>query len=205
MFQLNNLEIRVEEFQGSKIYTADNCLKYPEKIVQYLNSTSTPLWKNNEPNSLNGIFFDDRRHRITEGTTEFRNKLKEVCGAKEDVYKEIYSNYTNFYEDPFNDYKSKFWYPHIDSGYTALIYLNKYDGAGTNLYEQVEPDYDNIPEHSKPWRDRYKYKVIKRLEAKFNRLVIFDGKKFKHGMAIEDDTFFHQRRMNIAVFFAGLV
>ena len=201
MFELNNLNVVVEEFNDSKIYTVDNCLKHPEKVIEYLNNTETPLWKVNEPNSLNGLFFDDRRHIITEGTKEFRNRLKEVCGAKEDVYGEVYSNYTNFYEDPFNDYKSKFWYPHKDGGYTALIYLNKYEGAGTNLYEQVEPDYEDVTEHSKPWRDRYKYRVIKTLESKFNRLVIFDGKKFKHGMAIEDNTFFHQRRMNLAIFY----
>jgi hypothetical protein len=201
MFELNNLNVVVEEFNDSKIYTVDNCLKYPEKVIEYLNNTETPLWKIEQPKTLNGIFFDDRRHIIKEGTSEFRKTIKDICGAKQDISEEVYSNYTIFYDDPFNDYKSHFWYPHLDEGYTALLYLNNYQGAGTNLYEQIESDYDDISEHSKPWRDRYKYGVIKTLESKFNRLVIFDGKKFKHGMAIEDETFFHQRRMNLAIFY----
>jgi hypothetical protein len=199
MFEMNELNISVENFQDSKIYIADNCLKHPEKVVEYLNTTKTLLWKIEQDGSLNGLFFDDRRHIINEGTNSFINSIKNICSAKQ-IDNSVYSNYTLFYEDPFNDYKSNFWWPHTDDGYTALIYLNQYEGAGTNLYEQISPDIENVSEHSRPWREKHKYKVIKTIQSKFNRLVIFDGKKFKHGMAVENDIFFHERRMNIAVF-----
>jgi len=200
IFSVNdNLKIESEDFLDSKIITIENFLKYPECVVEYLNNTSTPLWKINEKNSYNGIFFDDRRHIIKDDS--IKDKLQQfACGQKE-AYGQIYSNYTLFFNNSFNDYKNNYWWPHRDVGYTALIYLNHYDGGGTNLYEMVEKDDIMCNEHEQPWRPRNKYKKLKTLNCGFNKLVMFNANKFLHGMAIEDDVFFNERRINIAVFF----
>jgi hypothetical protein len=65
----------------------------------------------------------------------------------------------------------------------------------------VEQDNIMCNEHEQPWRPKDRYRILKTLNCGFNKLVMFDAKKFLHGMAIEDETFFNQRRINIAVFF----
>ncbi len=62
-------------------------------------------------------------------------------------------------------------------------------------------DYDSIPEHSAPWRQKEKYKKIKTLIPKYNRLVLFDGYKFPHGMNITNDRYFSNEYRNNQVFF----
>jgi hypothetical protein len=69
------------------------------------------------------------------------------------------------------------------------------------LYEVIEDDPWNSPEHLKPWRPKSKYRVIKALEARYNRLVLFNGRQFLHGMSIDDDAFFKDYRFNQAIFF----
>jgi hypothetical protein len=58
-----------------------------------------------------------------------------------------------------------------------------------------------MPEHYAPWRLKTKYKIIKQLQGKFNRLIMFDGAKFLHGMDISTDDFFKVRRINQVLFF----
>jgi hypothetical protein len=50
-------------------------------------------------------------------------------------------------------------------------------------------------------KNQDKYKIIKTIQSKYNRLVLFDGKRFLHNMAINNDAFFYQKRMNLATFF----
>ena len=200
IFSVNEeLEIQVENFLDSKIITIENFLKYPEYVVEFLNNTQTPLWKINENNSHNGIFFDDRRHIIENNS--IAQKIQKFAEGQKNLYEKVYSNYTSFYNNSFNDYKNNYWWPHRDSGHTAIIYLNHYTGSGTNLYDMVEQDNIMCNEHEQPWRPKDRYRILKTLNCGFNKLVMFDAKKFLHGMAIEDETFFNQRRINIAVFF----
>ena len=208
MFDINDIiDVRVEQVQGSSIYYIDNFFNEPEKIVDYLKNTPCPLWKGNERPSNNGVQFEDRRHHIAdESITYIQTMLSELSGDQiypESNGKDIFSNCCFFKNSSFNDYKNNFWNPHKDGGYTAIIYLNKDSGPGTNLYETVEPDVNKMPEHWEPWRQRSKYKVIKTIESVYNRLVLFDGKKFLHGMAIEDDRFFHEERLNVVLFLKG--
>ena len=46
-----------------------------------------------------------------------------------------------------------------------------------------------------------KYKIIKTLEPKYNRLVLFDGDEFPHGMNIVNDMYFSNEYRNNQVFF----
>jgi hypothetical protein len=45
-------------------------------------------------------------------------------------------------------------------------------------------------EHYRPWTSKSDWKILFSFKAKYNRIVIFDGKKYKHGMDISDDRFF---------------
>ena len=69
------------------------------------------------------------------------------------------------------------------------------------IFPKNEPP--NYPEHYKPWRSKENYRLIETLEPKFNRMVLFDGLKFFHGMNIcNDDYFSDQYRMNQVLFFS---
>jgi hypothetical protein len=75
--------------------------------------------------------------------------------------------------------------------------------SGTNLYENIIPEkhLDGF-EHYIPWRSKTNYKLIKTILPKYNRLVLFDAKKFLHGMNIcNDDYFENHYRFNQVFFF----
>ena len=105
----------------------------------------------------------------------------------------------------FNDYKNNYWWPHLDRGYNAIVYLNTNDYvSGTNLYENLNLDEEplNCPEHFTPWRNKNNFRLVKTLMPRYNRLVLFDGLKFHHGMNICNDDYFHESyRFNQVFFF----
>jgi hypothetical protein len=202
IFEINNLNnIQIETFQDSKIYTMDNFYKYPEEILNYLLYTHAPsLWKECDTPSFNGIHFLDLRHKIDD--LNFKNvgiQLSNICNQTAHSLGTVKTNFIKFLNKEFNDYSNNYWAPHFDMGYTAIIYLNSVDAA-TNIYEQLEDDKWTSPEHFEPWRSKQKYKIIKQLRGRFNRLVMFDGAKFLHGMDISNDDFFKFFRMNQVLF-----
>lgn len=203
MFEINDLSnIQVEVFNGSKIFIADNFYKHPEQILDcFLHRKAPTLWKGNEQPSYNNIHFLDLRHSFN--NDEFFKvglKLSEICGQSAPASSTVKTNFIKLLNKEFNDYENNYWGPHRDFGYTALIYFNTVP-AITNIYEQLEEDCWTTPEHFAPWRSKTKYKIIKQLEGSFNRLVMFDGKKFLHGMDFSNDDFFKVFRMNQVLFF----
>lgn len=203
MFEINDLSnIKVEVFAESKIFIADDFYKYPEQILDYFLHNKVPnLWKGHESPSFNNIHFLDLRHSFD--NQEFSKvglALAKICGQTAPAANTVKTNFMKLINKEFNDYKNNYWAPHRDFGYTALIYFNDIDTA-TNLYEQLEEDYWNTPEHFEPWRSKKKYKIIKQLKGKFNRLIMFDGKKFLHGADFSNDDFFQIFRMNQVLFF----
>ena len=209
MFEFNNIEkIDIETIDGSNIYTIDNFFKDPESIVEYLLSTPPFVHKGHERPSFNTIHFFEGRHVIANPQIGVIQKtLAAIFGGNELQTNQICSNVASFKDPIFNDYKNNYWWPHRDLGYNCLIYMNKLDMDGTNIYHEVSPEdgvylrENKINEHQAPWRSKKFYSIIKTIPAKYNRLVMFDGKKFLHNMAINDDTFFHQYRLNLALFF----
>jgi len=208
MFEINeNSNIIIENFLDSKIYTIDNFFKNPNEIVVYLEENNPKIHKDWELPSCNTVEFFEGRHYIEhDSVLSIQKKLIELCGSKSIPSNKIYSNIAKFFSKEFNDYKNHYWWPHRDDGWNALIYLNKKVIAGTNLYEEVSNDQEcmvnkRMREHDEPWRKKENYKIIKTLESSYNKMILFDGKKFLHNMAIVDDTFFNERRMNLAMFF----
>ncbi len=202
MFEFNDNNLIVEEFNGSSIYYIDNFYKDPDKVFDYINSHESILWKSWEKPSYNGQLFLDERHDFIDNEfTIVTNRLSLICNQKVDEENKIVTNKTKFIDYNFNDYFNNYWGPHRDLGYTGIIYFYDDKDAGTNLYEKVQEDIWNEPEHFSPWRSKSKYKLIKQIEAKFNRLVLFNGKKFLHGMNISNDRYFKEYRINQVIFF----
>jgi len=201
MFEISLKNMTSYMFNGSKVFEIENFYQNPNLVINYILSNDPLVWKSWDQPSYNGHFFSDLRHNITdERFVSVSTILEKLTGQLVTEPKKILTNYTKFYYNSFNNYKQNFWAPHEDLGYTAIVYLNKYTGPGTNLYERSGLDYWTMPEHYEPWRNRKKYKIIKTFEAKFNKLILFDGNRFCHGMAIEDETFFETYRFNQAIF-----
>jgi hypothetical protein len=209
LFEFNDIKnIDIETIDGSNIYIIDNFFKNPDDILEYLLTTPTPVLKAYEYPSFNTVHFFEGRHVIDDPQIGvIQQELMNICGGKLYRPNKIFSNVAHFKDPVFNDYKNSYWWPHRDPGYNCLIYMNKMPTDGTNLYEELSPDdqlymYQNkINEHQAPWRPKHCYNILKTIPAKYNRLAMFDGKKFLHNMAINDDTFFHQVRLNLALFF----
>ena len=80
--------------------------------------------------------------------------------------------------------------------------LNKFSYPGTNLYEGNVDDYI-LSEHSEPWKSKTEFVLLKTLEARFNRLIFFDGLNVPHGMGVSSDLFCDEIRLSQVMFFEG--
>lgn len=217
IWEINDVSnMKHETFEGTHIWYMDNFYKYPDLVLDQITSKVPPIWKSEDKGSFNTIHFEDRRHIIPiPELKEVYGKVGELIESKDpgrgnsNDHGYLFTNHTIFYSDPestkFNDYKSNWWWPHIDSGYNGICYLNKdsNDEVATNLYRTIKPDpnYTKFPEHRRPWIPFEYWERVKFFRAKFNRFVLFDGRKYYHGMNIENDKYFHEFRLNQVFFF----
>lgn len=209
MIKFNNfVPSDVQYFQDTKIVIKDNFFNNPYNIVSLLKNNPPCLWKLDdkvEPGytNYNSIKYLDQRHHINgQPVKELYDHVSSFLN-KEPASTEIKSNIFRMIDAEYNDYKNNYWCPHRDDGYTMIVYLNLEEGVtGTNLYEKIKEDHpENFSEHSDPWRSKDKYNLLYKFSSKFNRAVIFEGKKFLHGMAIDNKTFFYTDRMTLTLFF----
>ena len=201
MFKLNNrLQIKRETLQESVIYYIDNFYLHPKEVEEYLFDKDTPLHKIEQKPSYNNIHFEDRRLiKEDERLHSVVDFLSQICNQKPETHC-IVTNMQRFFTNDFNDYKNYVWWPHQDNGYNGIVYFS--DECGTNLYSTDTTDeLPNVPEHYKPWRLREKYKILKTIEPKYNRLVLFDGFKFPHGVDICSDRYYGEEYRKNQVFF----
>ena len=208
MFEIRkDIEVKEEIFNGSKIFTIDNFYEDPDAILDYALNPLPPLWKMEDQPSYNNVYFEDRHSEIFCKEVEpVFYSLQSLCKQDFNNFGEFEANVSRFKKDSFNDYKNCYWIPHNDIGYGAIVYLNKDDTkSGTNFYECLDPENEppeDITEHQDPWRSKEKYKVIKHIEPKYNRMVLYDGMRFLHGMNIcNDDYFGEEYRVNQVYFF----
>ena len=212
MFEISrNLTINLEVFRDSKIYTIDNFFQDPYSIVDYFLGIVPPLWKtgytdedDNRKTSYNGIHFEDRRHIIeSEEIEKVYDFLSFLCDKEPCSRNTLCTNVTRFKKTEFNNYENNYWWPHFDEGYTVIVYFNTDDEvSGTNLYDCLEEGYEPKLEHECPWVSKKTFSLIKTLCPRFNRLVLFDARKFRHGMNIANDLYFDEGyRFNQVFFF----
>lgn len=209
IFEINDLsDIQEEVIDGSKIYIKDNFYKNPELVLEFIESHQAEVWKSNEKPSYNMIYFEELRHHIhVEDLSFIEDKISKIIKQKPSKNNTLATNYIKFRNTEFNDYTNNYWWPHVDSGYNAIIYFDKFDEEipGTNLYRKTNEfkyDQHEFPEHFKPWIKKEYWEVLHTFQSKFNRLVMFDGKKFFHGMSINDNRFFFETyRKNQVIFF----
>lgn len=206
MFDISkNISIQMEIFKDSKIYTIDNFYDNPDSVVEYFLKITPPLFKIDQKPSYNSVYFEDRRHRIESDEILKVYKFLEFICEQSPASTRIVTNASKFKKCSFNDYQNNYWWPHLDYGYTGILYFNLNDHvSGTNLYEllnskEYPPD---CSEHFAPWRNKNNYRLVKTLIPRYNRLILFDAIKFYHGMNICNDDYFSENyRFNQAFFF----
>ena len=193
MWELNdNLNVTHITIDGSPAYIIDDFYKYPDKIARFLFCRNTPLWKMHERGTRNGRDFEDRRFDIGSEKLPAHDFLQKLCGQEIlDNEPALITNCHRFLRSPYNDkYKSHYWWAHTDKGYNGIVYFNKNDNVnGTNLYDADTWNVVEVPESVNPWLPKIYSKILHTFEPKFNRCVFFDGLKFPHGMAINDDRY----------------
>lgn len=204
IFDINNSDVSIQNFHGSKIYIIEDFYKYPDKVFDFINQHPLRYWKESDRPSYNKILFYDRRHDIiSDDFVSVTKFLESTCNQKTEFKNRIFTNTIKFKNHKFNDYKNNYWRPHVDEGYNAIIYFNTFECDGTNLYKPLSGVDSNVyPEHYKPWVKKTDWEVLKTFTSCYNKLVMFDGKKFHHGMSINDNSFFDKTlRFNQVVFF----
>ena len=201
MFEINpKIEVKKEELLGTTIFVIEDFYEKPDEVFNLLFNREIPLWKIDETPTVNGVHFEDRR------TIEYNYSLKKVYEYLKTLCNqnyfspEIVTNVTKFYEHDYNDWKNYIWWPHRDTGYNGIVYFS--DECGTNLYSTNTTDeLPDVPEHYKPWRLKENYDIIKTIEPKYNRLVLFDGFKFPHGVDVCNNHYFGDEYRKNQVFF----
>jgi hypothetical protein len=207
IFDLNeNANVVKEPFMGSNLYYIDNFYKNPDSILEFFSKSPknkhTP-GRDTNAETLNGIYFDDDRITIENNeVSKVWNHLSDICGHSP-VDIQVLTNHFRFRDKNFNKSKDNFWYPHIDHGYTAIVYFNKNDTiCGTNLYRSIQEDLPiSRGEHVDPWRSKQNWELLTTLKPAYNRCVIFDGEKFPHGMHITDNCYFDEEYRTNQIFF----
>jgi len=209
LFEINTeAEVLIEKFEDSQIITIKNFYKHPYGVLEFIQDHEPTIYKRNETNSHNKREFLDQRHEIkTKDITPVYQYLTQFDLGDPIGQDVIVSNVIQFFNPTFNDYKNNFWWPHQDEGFNAICYLNHGKFVGTNIYKpltnpaRLKLFRRSFGEHYNPWESKTKWEVIKTVDSEFNKLVIFDGCRYYHGMAIEDDRFFNETRINQVFFF----
>ena len=218
-----NLSSDVEEIElpyfEKKYFIIDNFYEDPDEVNRYIDEYATyELFKGGVTGSLNGIKFSDKRHsKLIPSLKEVSDVIMKVCGARtlRSDPTQLLTNTFQMHDKEWNNWKDNYWWPHLDHGWTCLIYLNKDGCEGTNLYHKkgfpkqmgLVKGLDNVirkgaeanAEHVQPWIPKSEWYCAHNMESKYNRAVIFPSRIY-HGQNIASDRWFNEVRRNQVIF-----
>ena len=209
-FEINeNCKSSVEFLEDTEIHYLDDFYKNPQEVVDFILSTKATYHKQQFP-GYNSEYFHDMRYEISTDVSHVYGFLSKLCNQKPaesqggDEF--VIANYMSFCDYPFNDYQNNYWWPHVDFGWTALVYLSDDEESGTNLYRCLEEsenqDRANTHEHLHPWRPKRYYELVKSIKPRYNRCVMFNGGDYLHGQNITNKKYFgNVFRLNQVLFF----
>lgn len=205
---------------GTKAFRIDNFYSNPGFIFDVINTTPPVKMNSDEygnTTGFNGYEFLDLRHsRVVPRLKDVADSLIKEIGCIKYVEGDtdvdptiLKTNFMQWRNTEFNDYKNNFWFPHYDTDWTCIIYLNESETNGTNVYEPVDEEYvkdylANGHEHINAWHPKDKFKLVDYLEPAFNRAYVFRAGKLLHSAAVDDETYFESNgmmRLNQVMFF----
>jgi hypothetical protein len=198
LFELNP-DYEVVSFDG-QIMIIDNWYKNYDQIIEVMEQ-QTPVYYNYVTSSGiqpdNGKKYHDCRVLLTNTSLDekYISTLKEIekiitkgSPGLELTFTSpglVFNYWKNENKNLRNNIQSL---PHVDSpaAFACVIYLDKICSGGTNIYDieenvSVNPGLVDITN----FQQTFKYKVVKSIKAKPNRMVIYPGNIW-HGAFIED-------------------
>jgi|TARA_R100000278_G_C5443624_1_gene154593 hypothetical protein len=209
----------------------DEFYKYPDLVVEEIKSLTAATFKIRQieidDESYNDKFFRDHRgdglyrglYRLTWDLAKLVKQPPTTVDAMEEFKMgNLFTNHCTIYRHPFNEMENSYWYPHIDSGWNGIVYLNKNDSGnnGTNIYSirrnkrKIIDRTMNNHEHHYPWIPKSQIDRIAYIPSKFNSFAFYNGVKYFHGMHIGDDQYvcdmgeeLEEERINQVFFFAN--
>ena len=191
MWEINNdLHVHTHHVDNQPIYEVENFYKNPTKVARFLFNRDTPPWKGTQEGK-----YDDRRWGEKCSRLPAFDFLDKITGLKWET-----GLMTNMFRATSFPYKTHYWWIHKDEYPNAIVYFNKDDEAnGTNLYK---PPYEPTTlEDVEPEIPKEKVELLYHIKPKYNKLVIFNGSYFPHGMALNDDRYFGNTYRVNQVFF----
>ena len=196
----NELVIHKELILGRPVFTVDNFLLDPDTFHDLCFSEVGELHKPDCPNTLNGVYFYDRRKLVYGELVGQADALVKVLTHQDPCHDYFNTNELLLFDESYNNPQDNWWWPHIDDGYNMIIYMNKDgDDCGTNLYYPEDFIMDGY-EHANPWIPKNKVRRITHLEGRYNRMVLFDG-LIPHGMNLVKGKYTNSYRQNVVGFY----
>lgn len=204
------MQIKKLDIAGTPGWQFDDFYDDPVYILNLIASTPpNPSGVNHS--SSNGQYYSDMRHQVgpLKYLEPYISVIEETHGdiKNDSVEPAIFTNFMHWQKHDWNDYKNNYWYPHYDTAWTFILYLNPTEpNNGTNIYRDKDDYFNKVQsrvfEHDKPWQGREHYEVVDYLEPVFNRGYLFNSGILLHGAAIEDETYFENMfRLNQVIFF----
>lgn len=202
MFEINNKKVETYKVENYTFNVIKDFYKYPDKIVN-LFSIVEPRWHKHPAGYFHqGIDFKDMRHCIfTNEITPVYDFLESITGedpvdfGDEQYRKLVNTNYIKFLN---HKYDNHIFYPHIDLGKTALVYLNKEKSKGTNFYHPI--NYEQGEEHEEHFINSDQVEILHHIDSEYNKLIIWQGKDLWHGLCM-DPKYTDEWRINQPFFF----
>lgn len=199
MWNINrDSEVQIHELMGSKIYTVDNFLQQPRKLERFLfNRNSFPV--QGDPWGMNMKEYVKQRYSDwIDESCPIVAVAQHLCKQSVGKHGGFETNVEAWRISAYNDITNNYWFPHIDNGYTCIIYFNNNMTGGTNLYHPKLKDekwfqdlMKEVPLGQNPWIPKKDVELLHTLTPRYNRMVLFDGNKFPHGTAITDESYMY--------------
>lgn len=207
---------KIENFYENVGMLFDEILSVKPRLLGKHNSN------NKKAESLRDQNFTDLRHHKT-NVGFLREKADELCELFDHQFfhdpkmgvdndgGSLQTNFMQWQNTAFNTYKTHYWWPHYDTGWTCIVYLNAKPTNGTNLYQLVNETREQYEqtmgdEHITPWKEKERFHLAAHLEPAFNRAYVYKSGKVLHGAAVDDQTYFahnHTMRLNQVFFFGS--
>ena len=117
-------EVHNHELLGSKFWIIDDLLEDPDRLARYLFSRQTASlqgapWQENNITFFKGRFFD-----FSDTACPVVWLAQNLCKQTIDFQGGFKTNVEGWLDDDGdNDFKNNYWFPHLDNGYTCIIYL----------------------------------------------------------------------------------
>jgi len=201
LFEVGNFKVE----KSGDVLIVDNWYKNYEDIFDLLQNTPVPIWKKEVGRNfvdyydcrpiLNFNFLDVEKMNCV---MMLRNLIKKhfiITSELKMVNRVFEFNY--FKHIKFGVSSNLQHHPHVDHTFNALVYLDKVCSGGTAIYDYFCGDNNehlnllfDVSNHSKTL-----------IEAKPNRLVVFNGLRPHGGFISDHDEYVDSWRINQVMFF----